>query len=71
MDQTKLTKQMEYEAVALDIAMFQKALEGAFRQKRVASDFTIRDIVVGFANRRIFEAEQDATSETEVQTPQA
>ena len=67
MDHRQLSKQMDYETAATEIAMFQKALEDAYRARKVRYDSTINPIVLSFAQSVIFERITHAPSEAEVQ----
>lgn len=71
MEISKMSKEMDLQAAAMEIAMFQKALEMAFRQKGVQYDSTISQIVVNYANRITFERNLSAAPETDSQEVQA
>ena len=70
MDKKTLSKEMDYQQVAMEIAMFQKALEEAYRAKKVQYDSTINSIVINFANRVMFERDIGAVPEAEIQATQ-
>lgn len=71
MEKSKLSKQIDFDAAALEIAMFQQALEKAYRQVGILNDYTIGNIVVAFANRVMFERDLSAAPKAEAQAPQA
>jgi len=70
MDKKTLSKEMDYQAAATEIATFQKALEEAYRAKKVQYDSTINSIVINFANRVMFERDIGAVPEAEIQATQ-
>lgn len=66
MSQETMSKQMDYQTAAMEIAMFQKALEHAYRTQKVRYDSTINPIVVSFAQSVVFERITNAPPEAEV-----